>query len=179
MLNAGLLLALILVAILGIFLAALQLPGTWLILAAAVGFDACHHFIRIGWKWLVALAVVALVAEVADSLFAIAFARRAGASRRAAIGALIGGFAGMFLFSLPMPVIGTIAGGVIGCFVGAFLAELTHPDSALDTADRLSTGARSGLGAAIGRIAGLIVKLAAAFVLAGAAIGLAILPAAK
>jgi uncharacterized protein YqgC (DUF456 family) len=176
MLNVTLIIALILFAVVGILLAALQLPGTWLILAAAAGYDWYYGFDRIGWKWLAALAAVAVVAEVADSLFAVAFARRAGASKRAAVGALIGGFAGMFVFSLPLPVIGTIAGGVIGCFAGAFLAEVTHPQSAeLDTADRLSSGARVGVGAAIGRIAGLLVKLAAAFVIAGASVALAIL----
>lgn len=120
MLSGLLLTGLIVVALAGILLAALQLPGTWVILAAVVGFDWYYSFTRIGWKWLAALGAVAVAAEVADSLFAVAFAKRAGASRRAAIGALLGGFVGMFLFSLPMPIVGTIAGGVIGCFAGAF-----------------------------------------------------------
>lgn len=175
MIFSLLLAGLIVFALAGILLAALQLPGTWVILAAAVGYDWYYGFTRIGWKWLAALGAVAVAAELADSLFAVAFARRAGASRRAAVGALIGGFAGMFLFSLPMPIVGTIAGGVIGCFAGAFLAELTHPQTAvLDPAERMSAGARIGAGAALGRIAGLLVKMAAAFVIAGASVTLAI-----
>ncbi len=177
--SALLLIALILFALAGIVLAAFQLPGTWVILAAAIGYDWYFGFQRLGWKWLVALAAVAVIAEVLDSLFAVAMARKAGASRRAAVGALIGGFVGMFVLSLPMPVVGTIAGGLLGCFAGAFLAELTHPahpaGAELDSGDRIALGTRVGVFAAIGRIMGLLAKMAAAFVIAGAAVALAIM----
>lgn len=171
-----LLIGLIIFALAGIVLAAFQLPGTWVILAAAIGYDCYFGFQRLGWKWLVALTAVAVMAEVLDSLFAVAMARKAGASRRAAVGALIGGFVGMFALSLPMPVVGTIAGGLLGCFAGAFLAELTHPAGAeLDSGDRIALGTRVGVFAAIGRVMGLLAKMAAAFVIAGAAVALAIL----
>lgn len=174
--SVVLLVALIVFALGGIVLAAFQFPGTWVILAAAVGYDWYFGFHRIGWKWLVALAGVAVIAEVLDSFIAVAMARKAGASRRAAVGALIGGFVGMFVLSLPMPVVGTIAGGLLGCFAGAFLAELTHPAGAsLDSGERIALGTRVGVFAAIGRVMGLLAKMAAAFVIAGAAVALAIL----
>jgi len=171
-----LLIGLIVFALAGIVLAAFQLPGTWVILAAAIGYDWCFGFQRLGWRWLVVLTAVAAVAEVLDSLFSVAMARRAGASRRAAVGALIGGFVGMFLLSLPMPLVGTIAGGLLGCFSGAFLAELTHPASVgLDSGDRIALGTRVGVFATMGRVMGLLAKMAGAFVMAGAAVALAIL----
>jgi hypothetical protein len=166
---------LVVLALAGVGLAALQLPGTWLILAAAVGYDWYHDFAPLGWKGLAALAGVALIAEVLDSLLAVLGARRAGASRRAAVGALLGGFLGMFLLSLPMPLIGTIIGGLLGCFAGAFIAELTHSRHAgIDPADRLVHGARVGAFAALGRTLGLVAKTAAALVMAGTSVLLAI-----
>lgn len=173
--NVLLLILLIVAAIAGVLLAAMQLPGTWFILAAATAYDWMAGFQRIGWRWLAALAVVAAAAEVIELLSSSAVARKAGASRRASIGALVGGFIGMFAFSLPLPIIGTIAGGLIGCFAGALVAELTHPahDAGAATA-RLAAGTRVGLFAALGRLLGLVAKTAAAFMIAGAVVSLSI-----
>jgi uncharacterized protein YqgC (DUF456 family) len=159
---------LIILSLVGIALAALQLPGTWLILLAAVGYDALHDWNRIGWKWLAALGVVALVAEALELLASAVVAKKAGASRRAAIGALVGGLAGMLLFSIPVPVIGTIIGGLVGCFVGALAMELTVRGD-------ISTGTKVGIFATLGRIAGMLLKTAAAMTMAGAGVSLAVL----
>lgn len=164
-----LLLILLLVLILvGTLLAVLQLPGTWLMLASVVAYDWHYDWNRIGWQWLVALAVLAVIAEIVDALAAMFAATRAGASRRAAVGALIGGFAGMLLFSVPVPVLGTVIGGLIGCFVGAVAAELTKRSD-------LMAGARVGLFATIGRVVGLVAKTGAAMAIGGAAMALAIM----
>lgn len=163
-----LLLALLILACLaGIVLAVLQLPGVWLMMAAAAGYDWHYGWQRIGWKWLVALAAFAGLAELFDSLAGVVAAKKAGASRRAAIGALIGGFVGMLVFSLPVPVAGTIIGGLLGCFFGALVAELSQRRD-------LSAGARVGLFAAIGRLIGLVAKTSAALVIAGATVSRAI-----
>lgn len=163
-----LLIILILMTLCGILLAVLQLPGTWLILACATGYDWYHGWQRIGWKWLIALLVFATAAEIVDSLASIVAAKRAGASRRAAIGALAGGFAGMLILSVPVPVIGTVIGGLIGCFAGALTAELTKRND-------LIAGARVGLFATIGRAIGLAAKTAAALAIGGATIALAVI----
>lgn len=159
---------LILVSLAGIVLAAFQLPGAWVILAAAVGYDWRHGWQQIGWKWLIGLAATALLAEVFDSLASVIAARRAGASRRAAVGAILGGLAGMILLSIPIPVVGAIVGGLAGCFIGAAIAEVSVRDD-------LASGARVGLLAAVGRLVGLTAKTAAAVMMAGAVISLAIL----
>jgi uncharacterized protein YqgC (DUF456 family) len=162
-----LLVGLILVAIGGIILAAFQLPGVWLILLTAVLYDWRSDWSRIGWKWLIALIVIAAVAELCDTLAGVVMAKRVGASRRAAIGSIIGGFAGMIMLSVPLPIIGTIVGGLIGCFAGALLGELSLHDDVM-------TGARVGLFATMGRLLGLMVKTAAAIVVAGAVVSLAV-----
>src|SRR5438132_5182282 len=116
---------LLLACIAGLVISVFQLPGTWLILLAAIGFAWHGDFKRVDWRMLALLAGLAVLAELIELLPSMMMARRAGASRRASWAALAGGFLGMFLFSLPLPVIGTVAGGIIGCFAGALAAELT------------------------------------------------------
>ncbi|UCG33097.1 MAG: DUF456 domain-containing protein [Phycisphaerales bacterium] len=160
-------LALTLAALLGVLLAALQLPGTWLILAAAIVYDWCYDWAKLGLVVLSVLAGLAVLGEVVEFAASYVFAGKAGGSRRAAWGGVIGGLVGMFVFTLPVPVLGTIAGGIIGCFVGAIVGEMTRHDD-------LQRSARVGIGAALGHIAGMIAKLALAFVIAGVAVSLAI-----
>jgi hypothetical protein len=162
-----LIIGLVLVAVVGIMLAAFQLPGTWLILATAILYDWHYGWQRLGWKWLLALGVIAAIGELLEMLASVAMARRAGASRRAAVGSLIGGFAGMILLSVPVPIIGTILGGLIGCFAGALLGELSLHDN-------LHTGAKVGIFATFGRLMGMMAKTAAAMVIAGAVVSLAV-----
>ena len=159
--------ALGLAAIMGVLLAALQLPGTWLILAAAIIYDWCHDWSRLGPVVLGVLAGLAVLGEVVEFAASYLFAGKAGGSRRASWGAVIGGFVGMFIFTLPMPVIGIIVGGIIGCFAGALIGEMTVRDD-------MERSARIGFGAALGHVAGLVAKLALAFLIAGIALSRAI-----
>lgn len=167
-----LLVLLLVITITGVVLSAIQLPGNWVLLAAAVGYDAYYHWERLGWKWLVVIGGLAVVGEAAELLASAVAASKAGASRRAGIGALVGGFAGMILFSIPVPILGTIAGGMAGCFLGALVAELTLHDDVVK-------GAKIGLFATIGRLFGLVAKLAATMAMAGAAVSVAMVEALK
>jgi len=161
------LLALGLAAAVGLLLAAMQLPGTWLILVAAIVYDWCYDWTKLGPVVLGVMAGLAVLGEVIELAASAVFAGRAGGSSRASWGAVIGGLAGMFVFTLPVPVLGTIAGGIIGCFVGAIIGEMTVRRD-------LDRGARVGFGAALGHVAGLVAKLAIAFVLAALALSWAI-----
>lgn len=163
-----LLVILVLIAVCGIVLAVFQLPGTWLILAGAAGYDWYHGWERIGWEWLVALLVLAVVVEGIDFLAGLVAAKRAGASRRAAVGALIGGFLGMIVLTIPIPIpgVGTVIGGLLGCFAGALIGELSLRKDWM-------TGARVGLFATLGKIAGLVVKTSAAMAIAGTVVAVA------
>ena len=79
-------------------------------------------------------------------------AKKAGGSRRAAWGALIGGLLGAILLTVPVPVIGTTIGLCIGVFVGALLGEMSVRD---DPAHSI----RVGIAATKARIYAIIVKL--------------------
>ncbi len=157
-----------LVALAGFVLAVLQLPGNWLILAAAAAYDWRHDWDVIGWKWLAGLAVFAALIELVEFGASAFVVSRSGASRRASIGALIGGLAGMLLLTVPIPIplVGTVAGGLVGCFVGALVGEMSVRDD-------LRNGARVGVFAVIGRLLGMLIKTSSAVVIAGTTVSLA------
>ncbi len=153
----------------GWLLAVFQLPGTWFIVAAATVYDWHFEWGSITWQVLAVMALLASAAEVADLLAGMKGAQKAGASRAASWGALVGGICGMIAFTplIPVPILGSILGGLLGCFGGAFVVErYFHGDT--------GKSAKVGLGAAIGRLIGLLIKLMTAVVLSGIAVGAAI-----
>jgi len=160
------LLGLGLVCLVGVLCTVVRLPGTWLIVAAAAGYGWFTDWSHIGITFVAILAGVAAVGEVIELAMSAVTARKAGASRRAGWGALIGGFVGMFVFSLPLPLIGTIFGALVGCFVGALVAELTVKNEFVH-------GARVGTFSAIGFVLGMVTKIALAMMMSAALVGYA------
>lgn len=150
-------------------LAVFQMPGTWFVLLSAAAYSWVYGFERIGWTVLAVMGGLALVAEFVEIFAGMKGAQKFGASRAASWGALIGGFVGMIVFTplIPVPVVGTVVGGLLGCFAGAFLMERrAGGDSA--------KGAKVGFGAAVGRLVGLMVKLATVLTMAALAAGSAL-----
>ncbi len=145
-LLAGLL---VLVGVAGLVLPAL--PGAPLIFAGLFLAAWSDGFASVGAGTLVALAVLALLTFVVDALASALTARRFGASRRAVVGAVLGGVVGL-AFGLP--------GIVLGPFAGAVLGEVSA-----------SRGWReagwSGVGATLGLAIGVGVKLALATAMLG------------
>jgi uncharacterized protein YqgC (DUF456 family) len=147
-----LLLGLILFA--SVLLIPLGLPGIWVMLASAVGYNALvagKIAGPIGWVTLIGTLLLAVVAEVVDFTLAARFARRFGGSRRAGWGAILGGFLGAFA-GIPIPIVGSVIGAFLGAFVGAFVAEWTNRESTAATSTRVAWGAL------IGRAAGAALK---------------------
>ncbi len=152
---------------LGVALTVIRLPGTWLIVVTAAGYGWYGDWHAISLLTVGVLIGIAMVGEVGEFLASMLTAKKAGASTRAMWGAFIGGFAGMFIFTIPLPLIGTIIGAVVGCFLGAVIGELTaHND--------LGKGARVGKAAAIGYILGMAFKITIAFLMAGLLLGNAV-----
>ena len=158
--DATAIVLLVLCCLLGVVTTALRLPGTWLIVAGAILYGWWGEWTRISLVLVGVLAGIALLGEAFELLTSVFTARKAGASRRAAWGGLIGGIVGMFLLSLPVPIVGTIVGAVLGCFVGAMIAELS-------VRKELGQGARVGLFSAAGFVLGTVAKLGIALVMAG------------
>lgn len=141
----------------GLLLAVLQLPGLWLMLAAAGVYAWATAGAFIGVKTMVLLLAIVVVAEVVETLATALGARRAGASKTAMllsmVGAVVGGIA---LTLIPVPVLGTLTGVCLGAFGGAMAGELLRGRNA-------EQSVKSGLGAVIGRLLGTAAKLTLGF----------------
>jgi uncharacterized protein len=131
-----------LVLILSLALIALGLPGLWVMIASAVVYNITTHTDAIGWGTLVAVGVLAIIAEIIEFTMSARYARKYGGSRRAGWGAMIGGTLGAFM-GVPVPVVGMLIGAFIGSFVGALIGELTVGSSRKGSA-RVATGALIG-----------------------------------
>ncbi len=147
-----------------IFLVVLGLPGTWLM----AGMTALAAW----WRWnpqqgwseqfigLPGLAIVfglALLGEFWEFAASAAGAKKAGASGwgsfGALLGALIGGIAATFF--IPIPIVGSLIGACGGAAAGAWIFEL-------GVGREHHQAVRSGIGAGIGKLRGMLAKLGAA-----------------
>ncbi len=115
-----LLVVLLLVNAAGVVLVMLQLPGTWLIVVATAAM-ALWPATEIGWLWVAVLLALAGVGELIEFLASAHGARKAGATRRAAVGSLIGGVVGAIVctFLIPIIVVGTLIGACAGAGIGS------------------------------------------------------------
>jgi len=132
-----------LVLFLSLLLIPLGLPGIWLMVGAAIGYDALVGGDPIGWVTIVATAVLATVAEVIEFSLSARYTRKYGGSRRAGWGAIIGGIIGAIV-GVPVPIIGSVIGAFVGSFAGALVAEYTRREATAGTATRVATGALIG-----------------------------------
>jgi len=145
--------------IVGLLLDLLGLFGNWIILAAMVLAWAATGFVHFGWVGLGTMLAIAVAGELLETLAAGYGAKKFGGSSGSIFAALAGCIGGAILFTplIPIPLVGTLIGACVGAFLGAALWEyIKHekkPGEALWT----------GLGAAVGKVAGLFVKTAAGF----------------
>ena len=113
----------------------LGMPGNWLMVMATATyayFVPADSPAAIGWKVVVALAVLASLGEILELLTATAGTVRAGGSRRGAalglLGSMIGGLLGIFI-GLPIPLVGSLFAALffagLGAAAGAILGEIS------------------------------------------------------
>jgi uncharacterized protein len=140
---------LVTVGMAGLFLPAI--PGALVLLAGLVIAAWADDFTYAGVKTLTALGVLALLTYPADFMASAFGAKQFGASPRAVTGAIIGAVVGIF-FGLP--------GVLIGPFLGAVVGELF-------TQRHLGKAGRAGVGATLGLVLGVAIKLAIAFTMLG------------
>jgi len=143
------------VIILSLILIVLGLPGLWIMVASAVVYNLVVPGDPIGWFTLVAVAVLALVAELLEFSMTGRYARKYGGSRRAGWGAIIGSIVGAMV-GFPVPIVGPVIGAFVGSFIGALIAEFTGGSSAGDAT-------RVAKGALIGRVISTVLKIGIGF----------------
>jgi uncharacterized protein YqgC (DUF456 family) len=162
MIYLGIVLLLIAVAV-GWLLTLFSLPGNWLIVLAAALFA---YFTPedspwdLGWGWVAALLILALVGEVIEFIAAALGVKKHGGSRRGALLAIVGSLAGAMLgaaVGLPIPIVGSVAGVILGASFGAMAgAMLGEAWIGTSTEQRW----RIGQGAFWGRLFGSLAKTA-------------------
>jgi hypothetical protein len=119
------------------------LPGIPVIFGGIWLISATDHYRHLGLWWLIGIAIVGAVGLTFDLLASALGAKRAGASKQAVAGALLGTVVGL-LFGLP--------GLLLGPFIGAVLGELASGNSMLRST-------HVGLSAWLGLIFGTLIKL--------------------
>jgi len=125
-------------------------PGTTIILAAAVIHRVMLGPMKsIGWWSIGVLLLLTLVSYALDFASGYFGARRFGATKWGMAGAIVGGIIGLF-FAVP----GLLIGPVVGAFAGEIISG-----------KRLVKAGRAGWGTLLGNIAGMIGKLAIGLVM--------------
>lgn len=146
-----------LILLVSLFIIPLGLPGTWVMLAAGVGYSLLLPG-SIGWFTLVIVLVIAVAAEVVEFMLAGTYAKKYGGSRRSAWGAIIGGMVGAII-GVPVPIVGPIIGAFLGAFIGALAAEYSGGAG-------VEASTRVAWGALVGRAVAAAMKVGAGLVIA-------------
>jgi len=120
------------------------LPGTTIILAAAV----IHRIMlgpekSIGWRTIIVLGLLALVTYAIDVLAGYFGAKYFGATKWGTIGAIAGALIGVFF-----GIVGLFVGPVVGAIAGEFVAG-----------KRMIEAGRAGWGSLLGNLGGMLAKL--------------------
>ena len=126
--------------------------GNWIILSAVALAGLAGGFTHFGGWTLPILLVLAIVAEVLEMAAAGVGAARFGGGRGAIIASLVGCLLGAAFGTTVFPIIGTLIGACLGAFLAAFLYEYLMTDKDVAQASRV------GMGAALGKVAGLFAK---------------------
>ena len=127
------------------------LPGAPLLFLGLLFGAWAEGFTYIGIWTLLALAVMAALTYVVEFAASILGVKKFGGSRRAMVGAALGGIAGLFL-GLP--------GILLGPFIGAIIGELSLQRS-------LDQASRAGFGTVVGLALGVAGKLAIGIAMIG------------
>ena len=134
-----------------------NLPGTLIILVGALIYGFLTDFAEITVKILVLLTIFYLVGELLEYILVIVGARKFGASRKAAGGAIWGGILGAILGMLAGGL-GVVLGTFLGIFLGAFLVEIIAGKD-------LSQSLKAGVGSLFGRVSATVLKVIIALVM--------------
>ncbi len=145
--GLGLALFIMLIGVAGCLLPVL--PGTPIVLAAAVGHRLYFGDTGPSNLVLVLLTLLTVLSLILDQLASVVGARKLGATWKGVTGAVVGGLVGLF-FSLP--------GIILGPFIGATLFELIGDREFRDAL-------KAGVGATLGLLFGVVGKVAVSMVM--------------
>ena len=127
------------------------LPGAPLIWLGALVWAWGDGFQRVGWPTLTVLGLLMIVALGSDWIMTTFTTRKAGASWKATMAALVGGVTGGIAFTI-LPVLGTILGTFLGATAGVLIVEYVGKRDW-----RLAT--RSAVGYTLGLLASSVLQM--------------------
>ena len=137
----------------GLLLDLLGLFGNWIIWGAVTIAWLATGFAHFSTWVIVALFAGAVLGEVLEAVATSFGAARFGGGKGAMVAALVGCIAGGIFGTPWMPIMGTLVGACVGAFAAASLYEYIQREKA--PGEALWTG----LGAALGKVAGLLAKV--------------------
>jgi len=124
--------------------------GTFLILLFSFIYALITGFEFINGKTLIALGLLCLAGELFDYIFIYLGAKIGGASKKTAMGAIVGGLIAAAV-SLAFYGVGLFLFTIVGIFLGAFIVELNEKKDVLKAL-------KAGLGSLVGRFSAVIFK---------------------
>jgi len=142
-----------------VFLNLLGLFGSWLIVGAVIIAYVVTGFSYFSIVGIVLLLGLAILGEIGETAAAGYGASRFGGSRGSIVAAIVGCIAGAILGTPIFPLIGTVIGACAGAFVGALLYEYIVMEQ------KFQGAARTGVGAALGKVGGILAKFGVALVM--------------
>jgi uncharacterized protein YqgC (DUF456 family) len=155
--------AFVIAVLIGILLDVVGLFGNWVILLALGIVWVITGFEHFGIPAVVVMVALAILGEILEFAAAGYGAKRFGASRGAVLAALVGCIAGAVFGTPWFPVVGTLIGACVGAFIGAAGHEL------LLMQQETGRAMKAGFGAALGKIGGIMAKMAAGIIMLGIA----------
>lgn len=141
--------SLFLAGLIGFLLTLLTLPGIWLPILVALLFQWFHPGM-FPWWVIFAAALLGLLAEILELVASAAGAAKAGGTKRAAAGAIVGTVAGAIVGSMLLLFpIGTILGAIAGAGFGASLMDRSRANRTWRDSANVGAGAAAARGVAI------------------------------
>jgi uncharacterized protein YqgC (DUF456 family) len=161
--------------VVGWVLTVLAMPGNWLIVGAAAVYawlvPAETSRLGLQWQTVAALAVLAVMGELVETVAAARGVRQAGGSRSSAllalVGSIIGAIVGM-LVGVPIPIVGSLVAAIVFAGLGA-AAGAVMGESLLGR--RWNESREVGVAAFRGRLLGTLGKMLVGTVMVGVSVG--------
>jgi uncharacterized protein YqgC (DUF456 family) len=136
----------------------LGLPGTFLIVVAALVYAWATGFAAVTWSTVGWLFLLAVIGEGLELFAGATGAAGTRPSRRVMIGALLGGVVGGLVGTPLLFGVGSLLGALAGAFIGAALAVMSEGGT-------IGAALSTGLAAFRGRLLGFVLKAAVAVVM--------------
>lgn len=148
----------ILSLIAGILVNFVGIPGNAVISINSLVYAIIEGFHEISIGFLLLIIAMGIAVEFLEYLSIAFSSQKFGASRKSVWGAIIGGGIGAFSGFFITPVLGSFLGSLAGVILGAVFLEFRIKGN-------LSDAFRAGLGAFLGKIGGLSIKMIGSIVM--------------